>query len=196
MRKLKDHVGERYVYKRIKWDANRAGRSFNISLEWLVDQVHRPCHYCNRVDINSVTVPSKRPGEVLLANFRYNGLDRVDNTLGYEVSNLVPCCVVCNRAKNSMPYDDFVKYIGHLVNYQNSLGDNHVNGQHEVPSIRVRNGGKPCEAGEHPDSKELPEGSVHVFTTQSGSYLYHRPTRRLSKCACVPGGNIEGAVQA
>lgn len=30
------------------------------------------------------------------------GLDRVDNTKGYDITNVVPCCVVCNMVKADM----------------------------------------------------------------------------------------------
>jgi hypothetical protein len=31
-----------------------------------------------------------------------NGIDRVDNTLGYELANCVPCCKVCNQFKSDL----------------------------------------------------------------------------------------------
>jgi hypothetical protein len=41
-----------------------------------------------------------------------NGIDRIDNRLGYERANSIPCCSICNFAKNSMSYEDFIKWIG------------------------------------------------------------------------------------
>ena len=42
----------------------------------------------------------------------YNGLDRVDNSRGYEPSNVVPCCRRCNRAKDDMSSQEFMKWLG------------------------------------------------------------------------------------
>jgi hypothetical protein len=171
--RLKEYIGERYVFRRIKWDAKKAGRSFNLDFDWFVKQVHLPCHYCNRTDINSVTVSSKIPGEVLLANFRYNGLDRVDNAIGYEESNCVPCCVVCNRAKNSMPYNEFMDYIRGLVNHQNSVGDKNVNNEYAVHDPRVPYQGRHRKAGNDSVVKESPKDSIPVSTSQCWPNIYY-----------------------
>jgi hypothetical protein len=54
----------------------------------------------------------------LLKDFRYNGIDRIHNDIGYVEYNCVPCCIICNRAKNSMPYEDFVDWIDNLIDHQ------------------------------------------------------------------------------
>lgn len=46
----------------------------------------------------------------------WNGIDRKNNDLGYVASNCVPCCVICNRGKNNMSYNDFVSYISRIKN--------------------------------------------------------------------------------
>ena len=171
--RLKKNIGERYIFKRVKWDAKKAGRSFNLSFDWFVKAIHEPCHYCNRTDINKVSVASKKPGEFLLVDFRYNGLDRVDNALGYEESNCVPCCVVCNRAKNSMPYDDFIEYIEALVNHKNSQGDDHVSYDYAVPNARIPYRGRHRKAGNDSLAKELPKDSISVSTSQFWPHIYY-----------------------
>lgn len=118
MRELAPHVGERYAYKRVKSDAVRAGREFSLPFEWFIHAIHAPCHYCGSVDANSINVASKRPGEYIIQDFRYNGLDRIDNERGYVIQNCVPCCAICNRAKNSLPYDVFNKWIDNLIQYR------------------------------------------------------------------------------
>lgn len=170
--RLAPYIGERYVFRRIKWDAKKSGRSFNISFEWFVKAVHLPCHYCNRTDINSVTVASKIPGEVLLADFRYNGLDRVDNSIGYEEDNCVPCCVVCNRAKNSMPYDEFMQYIHQLVNHQNSVGDENVYNEHSISAARIPYRGRHRKTGKYPNLEESPSNPVCFSDTHGRPNIY------------------------
>lgn len=111
-------VGERHIYKRIRSDAKTAGRVFEIGFDWFVKKCHERCNYCGRSDGNSSTVPSKSPGKVLLQDFRYNGLDRIDNSIGYVEQNCVPCCIICNRAKNSMPYCDFIEWLHDVATYR------------------------------------------------------------------------------
>ncbi len=36
------------------------------------------------------------------------GLDRVDNTEGYKMDNVVPCCATCNRMKMSKTHDSYI----------------------------------------------------------------------------------------
>ena len=47
----------------------------------------------------------------------YSGLDRINNEVGYTRQNVVPCCIICNRAKNSMPFKDFIDWINRLTQY-------------------------------------------------------------------------------
>jgi len=120
-RPLAPDVGERYAYKRVKSDAVRGGREFALPFEWFKHTIHAPCHYCGRVDRNSINVASKRPGEWLIKDFRYNGIDRLNNEMGYVIQNSIPCCAVCNRAKNSMGYQEFIEYINDMIQYRSNL---------------------------------------------------------------------------
>lgn len=115
---LAPFIGERYIYRRIRSDAKFAKREFAIDFDWFVRVCHLPCYYCGASDGNSTTVPSKVVGDVLLKDFRYNGLDRIDNAIGYRESNCVPCCIICNRAKNSMSYSDFIHWINSMIKYR------------------------------------------------------------------------------
>ena len=115
-----DHVGERYIFKRIKQDARSMARVFDITLEWFVEECHKPCHYCGRANYNKQDIPSKT-GFPLLQGFRYNGLDRIDNDIGYVEENCVSCCIVCNRAKNSMPYEDFIEWVNDMIQYRSKV---------------------------------------------------------------------------
>ena len=118
IRRLMPLIGERYVYKRIRSDAAGAGRVFEIGFDWFVKKCHEPCFYCGSSDGNRSTVPSKVAGKVLLQDFKYNGLDRVHNDVGYVEWNCVPCCIICNRAKNSMPFIQFMEWIHQMVRYR------------------------------------------------------------------------------
>jgi len=40
-----------------------------------------------------------------------NGIDRINNSIGYELSNCVPCCWTCNRMKGKMSHDEFICHI-------------------------------------------------------------------------------------
>jgi hypothetical protein len=50
--------------------------------------------------------------------YLYNGLDRVDNTKGYIISNIVSCCGQCNRAKGILSQEEFLQWLKRASNYQ------------------------------------------------------------------------------
>ena len=47
----------------------------------------------------------------------FSGIDRRDQTLGYIVSNCVPCCEMCNFMKKSLSEGVFIKRIDHILLY-------------------------------------------------------------------------------
>lgn len=68
------------------------------------------CHYC------AVSPRQEaKPHRYTNGAFKYNGIDRVNNTRGYEQGNVVSCCGVCNFAKRAMSYDDFVTWLRRIA---------------------------------------------------------------------------------
>lgn len=62
--------------------------------------------------------PSKE--QVEEGNFTYNGLDRIDSSLGHTLGNVVPCCWICNRMKSDMGADVFLSHI-ERIHYHSTL---------------------------------------------------------------------------
>jgi hypothetical protein len=88
---------------------------FSLSQEEFLSLVSCVCYYCGRE-------PSqiKRAGD---STFVYNGIDRLDNALGYVKSNCRSCCVDCNYAKGTRSLTEFEKWIGDLSKKRlNDLG--------------------------------------------------------------------------
>lgn len=85
-------------------------------IKWFLteDQVRiltkQDCHYCGA-----------EPQQIIKGTYNgayvYNGLDRVDNTKEYMLDNVVPCCGVCNIAKNAMTIEEFKKWITRVYLY-------------------------------------------------------------------------------
>jgi hypothetical protein len=86
--------GEAYLntqfvyYQRVARDK---GLPWEFSKEQFRTFVKAPCKYCGKDE-------SK-------------GIDRIDNFLGYVLSNCCPCCKTCNYAKNTMSEQDFVTWV-------------------------------------------------------------------------------------
>lgn len=67
--------------------------------------ISQPCYYCNTLNSNNWN------------NFKYNGLDRINNNLNHNKNNIVPCCKYCNYAKRNMTYNDFISHINKIKAY-------------------------------------------------------------------------------
>jgi len=85
------------IFKAYTEGAHTRGYVFELSRDEMMTVCLQPCHYCGA---------DPEP---------YSGMDRVDNSIGYTVPNVVPCCKTCNYAKRDSSYDDFLKWINRLV---------------------------------------------------------------------------------
>lgn len=106
------HVIGNYKFRHYVASAERRGLKWNLSVAVYCGIIYSKCHYCDIEPMNQVTLKS----HVVLVN----GVDRKDNNIGYLEENCVPCCIVCNRAKGTMSYEDFMKWIRRLKNENSS----------------------------------------------------------------------------
>ena len=84
------------LFSRYGKDAERRGLSFNLSVERFAELTASNCFYCDRKPASSLKAAHGYGAYI------YNGIDRVDNSLGYTVENCVPCCKNCNAIKNGI----------------------------------------------------------------------------------------------
>lgn len=87
-------------YKR---NAKERGLDWGLTREQAEHLFKQPCYYCDAIGGNYRPSSYGSP-------FRYNGIDRVDNSLGYYPENVVPCCGVCNRCKNTLSKEEFIAW--------------------------------------------------------------------------------------
>lgn len=103
--------------KSLMWDykkgAKNRGYSFELSFERFKHLTSRNCFYCGRSPENV----SLRKGKISVIPYSYNGIDRVDNSRGYEIDNVVPCCFICNRAKSTLSQEEFISWINKAYYY-------------------------------------------------------------------------------
>lgn len=99
------------LLKQYRGAAKKRGHEWGLTVEQFDAITSSACHYCG-CQPSQVKKCSKN-GEYI-----YNGIDRLDNTRGYTVSNVVPCCSACNHAKHVMPLDMFMTWIKRIVSFQ------------------------------------------------------------------------------
>lgn len=80
----------------VEWGLNKDDFRAIVSL---------PCFYCGKFP-SQVYKQQERYGA-----FTYNGVDRVNNSIGYVSSNVVPCCGQCNTSKRHYTESEFRQWV-------------------------------------------------------------------------------------
>jgi hypothetical protein len=103
-----------YTYKK---NAINRNLKFDISKDKFRQYSKGNCFYCGEPP-SQVCASGCKTG-----NYIYNGIDRVDSLIGYEVDNVVSCCGTCNVMKMAMGQQEFLDHIGKIYNYQKEKND-------------------------------------------------------------------------
>ena len=103
---------ENYLYLYYKKQAQYRNYVFEIEKNDFITFIKKDCFYCGSEPLN---VKKSRSTKKLHLN--YNGLDRIDSSIGYKKDNVVPCCKICNYMKRSMSQSDFYKHIKMVINH-------------------------------------------------------------------------------
>ena len=74
----------------IKYQAGIRRHPFVLTYKQFLSFWNGICHYC---------------GEQIIGV----GIDRIDSSKGYEISNCISCCTICNKMKNTQSQQDFIK---------------------------------------------------------------------------------------
>lgn len=105
------------LYNEYKYSAIYRNYCFELTKEEFKVITSNNCYYCTREPLNI-----RKPNSTInkeLENYKFNGIDRVDNTKGYTTDNCVPCCEVCNRMKRTMEFEEFKAHITKIYNNLN-----------------------------------------------------------------------------
>lgn len=94
------------VYREYKRSAKRRGYGLGLTKEQFKNLVTSNCFYCG-------SEPRLRTAD-RRQKIKSNGIDRLDSSLDYSISNCVPCCTTCNVAKASLSLSEFLKWINQI----------------------------------------------------------------------------------
>lgn len=89
------------IYGSYKRGAKNRNYEFNLTKEQFEEIITKPCIYCG--EEKRVHYKKKYAN----GSFAYTGLDRYDNSKGYTIENVVPCCSTCNKIKHNMSIEEF-----------------------------------------------------------------------------------------
>lgn len=109
---LKDKLAiKRSVYIDYKKTAEKRHLNFELDFNIFCNVIIQNCFYCNTEPKNKKY--NTRHKHVFL---HYNGIDRIDSSVGYTKDNIVTCCPDCNRAKWQMSVDEYKIFIKRVYN--------------------------------------------------------------------------------
>jgi hypothetical protein len=104
-RKLYDSTNGQYnIYKSSAYQRNI---DFCLDFQLYESIVFSPCVYCNQIQERG-----------------FNGIDRVDSTIGYIETNCQSCCQMCNYMKGCCGVDYFLKKVEHILTFNGKISGN------------------------------------------------------------------------
>lgn len=109
---ISDNAVLNEIYAGYKVGAKSRGYSFDIDGATFIDLTSKPCYYCGEQPKNTRI----RGNGSIVSEYKYNGIDRVDNSKGYIIGNVVPCCKKCNNIKMAVTIDIARKMINFVDN--------------------------------------------------------------------------------
>lgn len=68
------------------------------------------CRYCGSPPKNMTKLRT-------MANMPYNGVDRIDNSKPYSVTNSATCCKLCNSMKSKLSVEEFLAHIRRIFKF-------------------------------------------------------------------------------
>lgn len=97
----------------MKSGARKRGYSWTITDEQVFALLGGSCHWCGSPPSNTKHLRGTRVKP--RAPFVYSGVDRVDNSRGYEPDNIVSCCAVCNWMKRHLTPLAFLQHAARIT---------------------------------------------------------------------------------
>lgn len=101
------------IYRQYKKRGNESGKGFSLTISEFESLIFANCNYCNSLPSNKCKIHLKNITTILV----YNGIDRLDSSLGYHKENCVTSCITCNKAKSDMSLNKFIEWVEKVFNF-------------------------------------------------------------------------------
>ena len=104
-------IVEKAYYRKYRENAKHSRREFSLTYAEFIKIVVQNCYYCN-------SAPHAKKIMSYSLEIIVNGIDRLNNNLGYITGNVVSCCRICNFMKNSLHIHDFLLHISKIAHHR------------------------------------------------------------------------------
>lgn len=116
LRKLPEGEGSfRALYRYTVWNARYREIEWGLDKDFFRWITKQNCAYCGVEPSQEYGVD--KPHHKHNGKYIYNGIDRVDNTVGYIPENCAPCCGYCNWMKSAAGVDEFREWVIQVYNH-------------------------------------------------------------------------------
>jgi len=100
-------LSPKYRWNCFKKEARRRGLQVLLTYGEFIGLIYRHCSYCG-------IGPTMK---------RRISLDRVNSSLPYKITNVVPCCFLCNSRKGSLSLPTFLGHITRIIVLQQTKAE-------------------------------------------------------------------------
>jgi hypothetical protein len=97
-----------------RWQAKHRRIPASLTVAQFKELSSSNCHYCGGPP-QQRRVWRGKPSDRNMLNF--NGIDRIDSTLGYSIDNVVTACKFCNVAKHEQSYQEFKAWVSRVYSH-------------------------------------------------------------------------------
>jgi 5-methylcytosine-specific restriction endonuclease McrA len=105
-----------WLYYSYQKGAKSRGLEWNLTKEQFQALTSSCCSICGIFPKQSAIVSSEE--WKYNGNYLYNGIDRIDNTVGYVFDNCRTACKICNGAKHSMTETNFQQWLDRIIEFR------------------------------------------------------------------------------
>jgi hypothetical protein len=95
------------LYQNYEHGAKERNFIFELTKEQFREITQKNCYYCGIEPKQENYCKRGRCNGF----YQYNGIDKIDSSMGYTLDNCVPCCFQCNRAKDTYTQEQFLQWI-------------------------------------------------------------------------------------
>jgi hypothetical protein len=102
------------LYSSVKIGAQKRNLKFSISFDNFCLLAKKSCFYCGKepyIEHFAYHRTRYSKGKSFDESGLFNGIDRLNNSLGYEKENCVSCCKICNSMKSDLSLEKFYEKI-------------------------------------------------------------------------------------
>jgi hypothetical protein len=116
IRLLGTEAAFRRLFKQYQGNAKQRNHEFSLTEDQFRTLISSDCYYCgnppSQVHDVSRSYTKHKPEPLV-----YNGVDRKENTVGYQNDNCVSCCKTCNYLKREMSVSEFMAHLKRVISH-------------------------------------------------------------------------------